>query len=86
MKKAISLKYDKDIDNAPKVTAKGQEIIAQKIIDIAKEHNIPIKKDPDLTHMLFQLEINQEIPAELYKAVAEIFAFVYDITKEKEIK
>ena len=83
MKEAASLKYDQNKSNAPKVTAKGKGAIAQNIIDVAKEHNIPIKKDEDLLQMLSQIEINEEIPAELYKAVAEIFSFIYGISNEK---
>ena len=80
MKKAISLEYNQQQYNAPKVTSKGQGFVADKIINIAKQHNIPIREDEDLANMLYELEINQEIPTELYKAVAEIFAFIYNLT------
>ena len=52
--------------------------------DIAKQHNIPIKKDEDLLSMLSTIEINEEIPTQLYKAVAEIFSFIYEISNEKQ--
>jgi len=84
MKEAASLKYDQNKTNAPKVTAKGKGSIAQNIIDVAKEHNIPIKKDEDLLQMLSQIEVNEEIPTELYEAVAQIFSFIYGISNEKK--
>ncbi len=83
-KKAVALKYERGKDKAPKVIAKGKGHIGEKIIQIAKEHNIPIKEDPVLVEALSQIEINQEIPPELYKAVAEILAFVYRQTKKIE--
>lgn len=81
-KRAVALGYDKDRDNAPKVLASGANATAKRIIDLAKEHNIPIKEDPDLVEILSKIEINQEIPPNLYKAVAEIFSFLYKITKK----
>lgn len=83
-KKAVALKYERGKDNAPRVIAKGKGYIGEKIIQIAKEHNIPIKEDPVLVEALSQIEINQEIPPELYKAVAEILAFIYRQTKKIE--
>ena len=84
MKKAASLQYEQNKENAPKLTAKGNGAIAYNIIDIAKQHNIPIKKDEDLLSMLSTIEINEEIPTQLYKAVAEIFSFIYEISNEKQ--
>ncbi len=82
-KKAVALKYDRQKDGAPKVTAKGQGLVAQKIIDLAKEHDIPIKDDPDLIEVLSSLEINQEVPSEIYVAVAELLAFVYSMNSNR---
>ncbi len=83
--KVAALKYEKYKDNAPKLVAKGQGRIAEKIIEIAREHNIPIKEDPDLIELLYKLDIYDEIPEELYKVVAEIFAYIYKISgKMKE--
>lgn len=79
LKKAVALRYDKQKDSAPKVTAKGQGIVARKIIDLARENDIPIKDDPDLVEVLSSIEINEEIPPEIYVAVAELLAFVYSI-------
>ncbi len=78
-KKAIALRYDKERDNAPKVTAKGEGIIAKRIIELAKEAGVPIKEDHDLVEILSKLEINQEIPPETYVVVAQILAWVYQL-------
>ena len=82
-KKAVALKYDKTKDLAPKTTAKGQGSIARQIIKIAQQNDIPIKQDEDLVQMLSQIELNQNIPEELYQAVAELFNFIYGLTNEK---
>jgi len=74
---AAALKYDIRKDAAPKVIAKGQGTIAEKIIELAKKNNVPIKSDPGLVHILSKLDIDEQIPLELYKAVAEVLAFVY---------
>jgi flagellar biosynthesis protein len=79
---AAALKYKMNEDAAPKMVAKGKGLIAEKILAIAREHNIPIREDPELVEALIKLEINQFIPPELYKIVAEILAFIYR-TNEK---
>ncbi|MCS7234176.1 MAG: FlhB-like flagellar biosynthesis protein [Synergistetes bacterium] len=77
LKKAAALKYDEEKDKAPKVVASGRGKIAEKIIEIAKEYDIPIYEDPDLVELLLKVDIGEEIPPELYKAVAEVLAFIY---------
>jgi flagellar biosynthesis protein len=67
-------------DSAPKVTAKGKGVTAQKIIEIAELNDIPIKKDEDLLELLSKVELDQEVPAEMYKAVAEVFHYIYKLT------
>jgi len=84
IKKATALKYDDTKDNAPKAMAQGSGAIAKNIIKIAQQNGIPIKKDEDLVNMLSQIELNQEIPVELYKAVSEIFSFIYGISNDSE--
>ncbi len=81
IKKAVALKYDKDKDRAPKVKASGKGDIAKRIIKIAEENSLPIKKDEDLVELLSKVEIDKEIPQNLYKAVAEVFSFIYKMTK-----
>lgn len=77
LKKAVALKYEREKDNAPKVVAKGKGVIAEKIIQTAKEHGVYIKEDKYLVEMLSNLELDEEIPEELYKVVAKIFIFLY---------
>ena len=80
--KAVALKYDREKSAAPIVNAKGEGHTAQNIIKIAKLHDIPIKKDENLVELLSQLEVDREVPPEMYKAIAEVFAFLYKTTKE----
>ncbi|RXK01056.1 type III secretion system protein [Arcobacter sp. CECT 8986] len=84
IQKAAALKYDLDKDDAPKLVAKGQAQVAKNIIKIAKENNLPIRKDEDLIELLSKLDIDKEIPSSMYKAVAEIFAFIYSMTKKNK--
>ena len=85
-KKAVALRYKTGDDNAPRVTAKGTGLIAEKIIEMARKHGIPIKDDPDLIEVLSRLDLNQEIPPELYVVVAELLAFVYRLNGKKGLK
>jgi flagellar biosynthesis protein len=78
-KKAIALKYEQNKDSAPKVVAKGRGWIAERIIELARKHGVPLKENQALVEVLSKLEIYEEIPVELYKAVAEILVFVYQI-------
>ncbi|MBF0450866.1 MAG: EscU/YscU/HrcU family type III secretion system export apparatus switch protein [Candidatus Magnetomorum sp.] len=82
--KAVALKYNKGIDKAPRVTAKGKGYIAEKIIALAKAHDVPVKEDPDLVALLSELELQEEIPPEMYMVVAELLAFVYRMNQEKK--
>jgi flagellar biosynthesis protein len=79
--KAVALKYDKDKDHAPKVIAKGRGEIAEKILEIAKAHNLPLYEDKNLVQILEALELETAIPPELYRAVAEVLAFIYRLNK-----
>jgi len=80
MKQAIALRYDHKKENAPKVVAKGKGITAENIIKIAQLHNLPITQDEDLVELLSKVEVDHEIPENLYIAVAEVFKFLYTIT------
>lgn len=79
---AVSLKYKGGIKRAPKVTAKGQGWVAEKIIAMAHEKNIPIRKDKDLVELLGKIDVGKEIPESLYKVVAELLAWVYKLNNE----
>jgi flagellar biosynthesis protein len=72
---AVALSYDGT--NAPRVTAKGRGQIAEQIIDLAKEHNIPLHTDVVLVNVLSKISLGDEIPRELYLAVGEVIAFAY---------
>lgn len=84
MKKAAALRYKQGKDSAPKVVAKGKGTIAQRIIEVAREHNIPLKSDPQLVEVLTTIDLYQEIPPDLYRAVAEILSYVYRMSKQVE--
>lgn len=71
---AVALHYDKA--GAPRVVAKGRGTIGEKIIELAKAHDIPIEQNEVLAGALSNVELGDEIPAELYKAVAEVLVFV----------
>lgn len=72
---AVALRYEGR--DAPRVTAKGSGELGQRIIELAREHDIPLRDDPEMAGFLAQIELGQEIPPALYRAVAEILAFVY---------
>lgn len=81
-KTAIALEYDPE-DAAPKIIATGKGIVAEKIIDAAKEADVPIHEDSKLAATLSKLEIGEMIPPELYEVVAEILVFVDAMDKIK---
>ena len=78
-KTAIALGYDPQRDDAPRVLASGKGRIAEQIIQIARQHLIPIREDKVAVELLAQVEIGAEIPPELYRIVAEIYAFIYSL-------
>ncbi|MBI9044897.1 MAG: EscU/YscU/HrcU family type III secretion system export apparatus switch protein [Anaerolineaceae bacterium] len=82
VQRAVALQYDPENDRAPKVIASGKGFMADQIISIAKRNDLPIKDDVILAEALSQVDLNQEIPPELYAVVAEVFAFVYRLRKK----
>jgi len=76
-KQAVALSYENQPGGAPKVVATGHGEIAQKILAAARHAGVSIVEDPDLLEVLGKVPIGQEIPPQLFKAVAEILAFVY---------
>lgn len=76
-KKAVALKYEPERSAAPVVVAKGQGLLAEEIMLRAQEHGVPVQEDPSLVEVLSKLDLEQEIPPELYRLVAEILSFVY---------
>ena len=84
---ACALKYVAEEMDSPMLIAKGTELIAKKIINIAKENNVPVIENPPVARALFRMcDINQPIPPELYKAVAEILLFVYKMKNPSNIR
>jgi flagellar biosynthesis protein len=79
---AAALRYENGKDDAPRVTAKGRGLMAERIIELALKHRIPIKNDPALVEVLSKLDLDEQIPLELYRAVAEILAFVYSANEQ----
>ncbi|MDJ0738867.1 MAG: EscU/YscU/HrcU family type III secretion system export apparatus switch protein [Gammaproteobacteria bacterium] len=72
---AIALRYDGS--NAPRVTAKGEQLLAERIVDAAEQAGVPLYPDAELAMVLSQVPMGDEIPDNLYKAVAEVIAFAY---------
>lgn len=77
IQKAAAIKYDSKKDRAPKVVAKGAGSLAEKIVELARKNNVPIQSNPDLVEVLCKMDLDEQIPVELYRAVAEILAFIY---------
>ncbi|GIQ68664.1 flagellar biosynthetic protein FlhB [Xylanibacillus composti] len=82
MRKAVALKYDPANQDAPTVAAKGKGLVADQIIEKAKEHQIPMHEDASLVEVLSKLDLDQAIPPELYQLVAEVLTFVYQSDQE----
>ena len=76
---AVAIKYDRDVSSSPVVIAKGADLIAKRIREIAEENEIPIMEDKPVAWALFELELGDIIPVELYKPVAQILARVYSM-------
>ena len=76
----VAVRYDVDQTGAPKVVAKGKNYLAKRIREKAKEHEIPIVENPPLARALYTAaDVGQEIPVHLYRAVAEVLAYIYRI-------
>jgi flagellar biosynthesis protein len=81
-KKAVAIKYDQNLDRAPRVVAKGKSLLAEKIIAVAHENDVPLIEDHNLAQVLEALDLETEIPPELYRAVAEVLAFIYRLNHQ----
>jgi flagellar biosynthetic protein FlhB len=81
---AVALKYDNKVNSAPLVVGKGIDFLALKIKDVARENDIPIIENPALARSLYeQIDIDREIPSDFYKAMAEIFSYVYELKRKR---
>lgn len=81
-KKAVALQYTPGMDTAPKVIAKGKGYVAENILAAAQKNVIPVYQNKSLVNLLMALELDKEIPAELYTTVAEVLAYVYRMDKK----
>ena len=84
--KAVALRYDAERDQAPRVVAKGRGHVAENILELAKKSTIPVYQNKTLVNMLMALDIDREIPPELYRAIAEVMAYVYRMDKKAKDK
>ncbi len=80
---AVALHYDREKDEAPRVVAKGLNLKAEKIRALAREYEVPLLRNVPLAHTLLRVEVNEEIPEELYDAVAEVLNFVMELKQPK---
>lgn len=85
-KKAVALRYNPEVDPAPRVTAKGRGAMAERILAVAKENGVPIHEDADLVEILGALDAGKLIPEAMYAAVAEILAFLYRANNQAKKK
>lgn len=77
IKQAVALRYDTGTDAAPRVVAKGRGAIADKIVEFARSNGVAVREDKALVSVLSKLNLDQEIPPQLYAAVAAVLAFLY---------
>jgi flagellar biosynthesis protein len=82
-RRAAALRYDKQHAGAPKVVAAGAGLIADRIVEIAREQGVPVREDPALAEALARLELEQEIPSELFVAVAEVLVWAYGLEPKR---
>lgn len=82
MKRAVAMAYNPDEGGAPRVVAKGSGITAEAIVSLANEHGVYVHQSPELVNLLMQVDLDSEIPPELYQAVAEILAWLYSLDRE----
>ena len=75
--RVAALRYDHPGDRAPKLVARGEGHVAERILALAREHGVPVHEDRELVDVLARLDLEEDIPAEVYQVVAEILAFLY---------
>lgn len=82
-KKAVALQYDQARDRAPRVTAKGRGYVAENILAAAQRSTVPVYQNKTLVNMLMALELDREIPPELYHSIAEVMAYIYRMDRAR---
>ena len=83
--KAVALKYKAYEDLAPKVIAKGKGELAEKIIEKAREFDVPLFQNEELVNMLLNMEVGEEIPPKMYEAVVEVFVWLYKLEEKAQL-
>ena len=78
---AVALRYESNKGKAPEVVASGKGLIADRITQLAEEHGVPVHQDSDLAQLLSEVEVHQQIPEELFEAVAKVLAFVWRVDR-----
>jgi flagellar biosynthesis protein len=84
-RRAVAIHYDSRTDIAPTVLATGKGAVAEQILRVARENNVPLRSDPVLAEALSTLDLGDQIPPELYRAVAEILAFIYRLNPPSKL-
>lgn len=80
-RKAVALRYDAQRDAAPRVVAKGAGLLADRILEVAREHGVHVHEDSGMVEVLARVQVESPVPEELYRAVAEVLAFVYRLDR-----
>ena len=79
--RAVALRYLREEDEAPRVVAKGRGEVAARILELARRHGVPVRRDDDLAEVLLKLDVGASIPPELYQAVAEVLSYLYKVNR-----
>lgn len=83
--KAVALSYDESQDKAPVIVASGRGYMAERIIEMACENDVPVYEDNSLANILSQMELGSEIPVELYQMVVDIYGFFLKLVPDEEV-
>jgi flagellar biosynthesis protein len=83
VRKAVALRYDREVNRAPEVVASGQGLLAERILELARAHGVPCHEDRELVEALLKLPVGTEIPPELYQLVAQVLAFVLRLDEQE---
>ena len=78
---AVALRYDPEVTHVPAVVGKGCGDVAQRILDVARANDIPVRNDPDLLELLGGVQVGESIPPELYEVVAEVLTYLYQLNE-----
>jgi flagellar biosynthesis protein len=81
-RRAVALRYDPAQDSAPMLIAKGKGYLAEKIIELARQHGIHVQSDPVLVELLMELDLSEQVPPQLYKVVSKVLATVYRVNQD----